>query len=131
MLKIKEKNTIYFFNLFIFFVFPNEFDCCWIFHRGIYQSPCFHNKIFSFVWILILKCVVFFFLNFSQIVYNIDRVHVIIQEMFNSGFAMETSKEEALAPLRLLDAVKRWKKERKQKLKKKNSWEREREHKEN
>lgn len=57
----------------------------------------------------LLETLYIYFTKVSEldIVYNIDRVHVIIQEMFNSGFAMETSKEEALVPLRLLDAAKR------------------------
>ncbi|XP_014767797.1 AP-4 complex subunit sigma-1 [Octopus bimaculoides] len=42
-----------------------------------------------------------------DIIYNIDRVHVIIQEMFNTGYVMETSKNKALTSLRLLDTVKR------------------------
>eukprot|EP00064_Thunnus_orientalis_P025332 superscaffoldBa00012530_g25686 len=41
----------------------------------------------------------------SQIMFNLDRVHVILDEMIQNGHIVETNKSRVLAPLTALDKM--------------------------
>ncbi|KAM7403787.1 hypothetical protein PAMA_004291 [Pampus argenteus] len=42
---------------------------------------------------------------FSRIMFNLDRVHVILDEMIQNGHIVETNKSRVLAPLTALDKM--------------------------
>jgi len=44
-----------------------------------------------------------FILNTVQIMFNIDKAHMIIDEMIMNGYITETNKNRALAPIIVLD----------------------------
>uniref|UniRef100_G3PHF3 AP complex subunit sigma n=1 Tax=Gasterosteus aculeatus aculeatus TaxID=481459 RepID=G3PHF3_GASAC len=42
---------------------------------------------------------------FSRIMFNLDRVHIILDEMIQNGHVVETNKSRVLAPLTALDKM--------------------------
>ena len=43
------------------------------------------------------------FLTFYQIMFNIDRAHMILDEMIMNGYIVETNRSRVLAPIAVLD----------------------------
>jgi len=48
---------------------------------------------------------VVFFDSGPQIMFNMDRVHVLLDEMIQNGLVVETNKSRLLAPLAALDKM--------------------------
>jgi hypothetical protein len=43
-----------------------------------------------------------------QIILNVDKVYMILDEMIIEGYISETNQDRILAPLQLLDTVRKW-----------------------
>ena len=47
-------------------------------------------------------------LTYMQIILNMDKVYMILDEMIIEGYISETNQDRILAPLQLLDTVRKW-----------------------
>lgn len=55
--------------------------------------------------LLTLLCVFPSLTQHHQIMFNLDRVHIILDEMIQNGQVVETNKSRILAPLAALDKL--------------------------
>lgn len=57
------------------------------------------------VTLCILSCYIFPLITSLQIMFNLDRVHIILDEIIQNGHIVETNKSRILAPLTALDKM--------------------------